>query len=252
MREKLGRAAMVLMFSMTTLAFSSGLKAEEMADDAQMTPPRAVVSTPSPFQEEASSFKPTKELEINWNALIGEAIYSENDQEQSLSTGGIMLEVNPGLNITTAPGLDMGMVVGFILSSASDTFNIIYDGPPEYTRNWDVSALSLGSYVLAKYSYDIDLNFIKIGLENGYGLGYFINSVTTDWKDAEDSSINGSDTSDEKNWAPVIKGGLKIDVPTTAVSSVGLNLGVNFIPLTIGDYVNLLSYSIGLNYQVKY
>lgn len=193
-----------------------------------------------------------KELELNWNVAIGMAGYSENDKTYDLSSLGAMLEINPGLNVITAPGLDIGMVVGFLFLPGSASFNVAYEGPPVYTRHWEVSAMSVGSYIMAKYSYDIDLDVIKIGLENGLGLGYFINSVAADWVDASDSDISGDNSGDEQGWAPVAKAGLKIAMPVTDVSSLGLNVGANLIPLIAGDYENFITISAGLNYQVKY
>ncbi len=198
-------------------------------------------------------FKPKKsELELNWNMAIGMAGYSENDEIYSLSAKGAMLEINPGMNVTSAPGLDIGLVVGFLFLPSTGSFNVAYEGPPEYYRNWEVSAMSVGSYLMAKYSYDFDLGVIKIGLENGLGLGYFINSVSADWVDASDSNIHGDNSMDENGLVPVVKAGLKIALPVTKVSCLGLNVGANLIPLFAGDYSNFITISAGLNYQVKY
>ncbi|MCK5218255.1 hypothetical protein KAR10_01960 [bacterium] len=193
-----------------------------------------------------------KELELNWNVAIGTASYLENDETFSLSSKGVMLEINPGCNITTAPGLDIGMVVGFLLLNSEGSFNVTYEGPPMYTRNWEVSAMSIASYIMVKYSYDFDLGVIKLGLENGLGLGYLINSVSAEWVDASDSDISGDTSTDENGWGPVVKAGLKIALPVTKVSSLGLNLGANLIPLFAGDYSNFITISVGLNYQIKY
>ncbi len=192
------------------------------------------------------------ELELNWNAAIGLASYSENDEAYSLSSTGVMLEINPGINVTTAPGLDIGMVVGFILLPSTGSFNVAYEGPPMYSRNWEVSALSVGSYLMAKYSYDFDLGAIKIGLENGVGLGYFINTVSADWVDASDSDISGGNSTDENGVVPIVKAGLKIALPVTKVSCLGLNVGANLFPLFAGDYSSFIIVSAGLNYQVKF
>ena len=193
-----------------------------------------------------------RELELNWNVAIGTATYSENDESYNLSGTGIMLEINPGMNVITAPGLDIGMAVGFLMLMSDASFNVDYEGPPVYTRNWEVSAMSVGTYIMTKYSYDFDLGFIKLGLENGLGLGYFINSVSADWIDANDDNIRGDNSQDENGWAPIVRAGLKIVVPVTEVSCLGINAGANLIPLIAGDYSNFITISAGLNYQVKY
>ncbi|MCD4813935.1 hypothetical protein K8S19_09625 [bacterium] len=193
-----------------------------------------------------------KELELNWNVALGMSTYSENDESYELPSIGAMLEINPGVNVTTVSGLDFGTVIGFLILASEGSFNVDYEGTPQTTRKWEVEAMSAGSYVMAKYSYDIDLNVIKIGLENGVGLGYFINSVTADWVDSSDSDIRGDSSDEEFGWAPVVKAGLKIVVPVTDVSSLGLNAGANLIPMMAGDYINFITISAGLNFQVKF
>jgi hypothetical protein len=76
-----------------------------------------------------------RELELNWNAAIGTGTYSENDESYSLSGMGAMLEINPGVNIITAPGLDVGVVVGFLILMSDGDFSVDYEGPPVYTHN---------------------------------------------------------------------------------------------------------------------
>lgn len=192
------------------------------------------------------------ELELNWNAALGTASYTENDQAYDLSSGGLMLEINPGAKVTTAPGLDIGLSIGFVVLSSTGSFSADYDGPPEYTRNWTVEAISAGTFAMAKYSYDIDFGLIKLGLENGVGLGYFINHVSADWVDADDDDIEGNVSDDVEGWFPVVRAGLKLVLPVTEVSCLGLNVGGNLLPFSAGDYASFLTTSVGLNYQVAF
>jgi len=192
------------------------------------------------------------ELEISWNAAIGMPTFSENSQTFDLSGAGFMLESNPGIKVTTAPGLDGGVAVGFIFMPSSGSFSVDYDGPPAETHNWDVQAISAGSYVMAKYNYDIDLDVLKIGFENGVGLGYFINSVDYSWVDASDSNITGEGSEEEIGWMPILRAGLKLALPVTKVSCLGLNVGGTLMPLMAGNYGNIFTVSVGLNYQVEY
>ncbi|MBN1595807.1 hypothetical protein JW933_07770 [candidate division FCPU426 bacterium] len=190
------------------------------------------------------------ELELRWNAAIGSATYEENDTLYTLSSSGLMLEIHS--EIDTAWNLDVGWAVGFILLPSAGSFTVNYEGPPASTRNWEVTAVSTGTYLLAKYEYVWDLAPVEIGLENGIGLGYFINSATYEWEDAQDSNITGSGTDDEQHWAPVLRVGLKAGVEVTEVSAIGLHLGLNLIPCSAGGYFNYLITSVGLHYQIEY
>ena len=194
----------------------------------------------------------TAELELSWNAAIGTATYEENDTLHGLSSMGLLLEINPGMLVTTAPGLDVGVAVGFLILSSGGEFSVDYEGPPASTRNWEVSAISVGSYVLAQYEYVMDLEVLKLGLSNGIGAGYFINNVDAEWEDASDSNITGSPSSNEQGLTPMVRAGLDAELPVTESSTLGLNLGVDIMPLEAGEYLNFITLEVGLGYAVRY
>jgi len=223
------------------------------AAPAMAAPAQAFTSAPAPrggFREEGLPRK--NELEINWCIALPNPTYSENDQTYSLSGTGFQIDVNPGIKVVTAPGLDVGIDVGFVYVPSSGSFSASYEGPPDYTRNWTVNAISVGAFALAKYNYDLDLDLLKIGIENGGGLGYFLNHVSYDWVDAADDSVSGSGSDDENGWLPLMRVGIKVAMPVTAVSSLGLSLAGLLGPAEAGEYGNFVTISVGLNYQVEY
>jgi len=191
------------------------------------------------------------ELELNWKYLLGTGTYNYQDSDHSISANGVMLEINPGIKLIAAPGLDFGVAAGFLVLPVSVSFDY-YNESAARTEQWEATAISVGTFAMMKYSYDFNIDWLEIGVENGVGLGYIINYNEWQWKDPADADANGSGSDEQQGWTPMVDVGLKVNIPVSEISRLGLKLGGLLAPLQAGDYINVGTIMLGLNYQVEF
>jgi hypothetical protein len=179
-----------------------------------------------------------EKIEVNLKYLFGLGTIDFNDIDESISSMGLGIEVNPGYKILSTPNMDFGIVYGFIMlageTSFSETRSIA--GFPNQIYEWDVSTMTIGTHAKAKYNFNFDNDLIQIDLHNSIGLGYMFTNL-----DAEGVNVGNNDDKEDKGesneaWTPIIDGGIRITFPVGETSRLGLIADVLASPFIAGDY----------------
>lgn len=196
--------------------------------------------------------KSVQELEVSFKSLFGQGSFDGVDHTYSLDSAGFGIEVRPGFEILSGPVMDFGIVYGFFMLSGSTNVDETPEGSPDTTYAWKASAVSFSTYAKAKYSFNFNFNPFQLNLHNGMGLGYAITSLDAKAVNTEneDNTLDKGET--EYQWRPLIDFGIGLTYAVSEYSRLGLIVDAMLAPLEAGDYQNILTTGVGLDFKVTY
>lgn len=175
---------------------------------------------------------------------------------------GGRIELIYGIKIPTLPGLETGIGASFMNIGSDNTFEVDINPDKYITYNVPIEMTTFisGSLLQIRFNYNIDLGLMRIGIMNGFGIGFFYER--NDWKliDPNDKTIDlDGDLERAETIKPVLDFGLKIDIPINKQNKIGLAFGGLTIPVLIDIASDTTSYGIykfefikevGINWQV--
>lgn len=193
-------------------------------------------------------------LEVTIKTLISQGVIAFNDVEESFNPIGINLEISPGYRIISTPSMDFGIVYGFIMIAGETSFSEArpQQGFADHVYNWEVSTITVGTLAKARYSFNFDINPLQVNLHNSIGLGFTFTNLDADGVYAEDNNIIEDKGETESSWTPMVDGGLRFTFPVGENSRLGLITDVLLAPFVAGDYENIITFGVGLNFQLNY
>ncbi len=191
-------------------------------------------------------------LGLNWSLLIGDGFYETTYAVVGMTTYGVMAEMVRGIEIATAPGLEAGIGPGFMMMMGQNSFAVLADWPTAYTQDWQVKTVIMGPVLTAKYKYSFNTGPLEIGIENGFGAGYFFQRVAWEWVNREDSSMGNNGSLDQRSLEPLVNLGLEVKWLLGEFSKLGASFHGIMTTLKAGDFTNPLILKCGINYQVKF
>ena len=193
-------------------------------------------------------------LEVTIKTLIGQGAIAFNDVEESLSPIGVNIEISPGFKIISSPSMDFGIVYGFLIMAGETSFSEArpMQGFADQIYNWEISTITVGTLAKARYSFNFDINPLQINLHNGIGLGFTFTNLDAEGVFADDNNIMEDKGETESSWTPMVDGGIRVTFPMGENSRLGFITDVLIAPFVAGDYENIVTFGIGLNFQLMY
>ncbi len=191
----------------------------------------------------------TRDLHLNWKFLLGNGTYSLYGQKPSVPSTGLLMEIYPATQVRTMPGLDYGVATQFFVLAGYTPFDIVNPLSSE-TERWEVSTFTLGSALMAKAGYSMNLGALRLGLHQGVGLVYSL--VQEDHRRIDSPNIIVKGSNRDQIWSAAAEVNLSGTYQLNDNNYLGLSLGATYANWQTGPYQALVNFSLGLAYEVMF